>query len=86
MLALNDQLARLLSDQGFSVRQCHDGQKGLLAALNEIFDLILLEVLLPAINGFSVLKPLRSVKHTPAIPRDDVNGMWRRIKKNRGLQ
>ena len=40
-LTLNDLLARSLSDQGFSVRQCHDGQKGLLTSLNEIFDLIL---------------------------------------------
>ena len=66
-ITLNDQLARLLSNQGFSVQQCHDGQKGLLTALDETFDLILLDVLLPAINGFSVLKQLRSIKHAPVM-------------------
>ena len=64
---LNDQLTDLLEDQGFSVKQCHDGQKGLLAAVDEAFDLILLDVLLPVINGFSVLNQLRSIKQTPVM-------------------
>lgn len=64
---LNDQLADLLIDQGFSIAQCHDGQQGLMAALSEKFDLILLDVLLPTMSGFSVLNKLRKTRQTPVM-------------------
>ncbi len=66
-VVLNDQLASLLSSQGFIINQCHDGQQGLLSALSEKFDLILLDVLLPVMNGFSVLNRLRETHQTPVM-------------------
>ncbi len=41
--------------------------KGLFAALSETFDLILLDVLLPGLNGFSVLNRLRKSRQTPVM-------------------
>ena len=64
---LNDQLAELLRNKGFVIDQCHDGQQGLLSALKNKFDLILLDVLLPSSNGFLVLKTLRKTCQTPVI-------------------
>lgn len=54
-----------------------DGQKGLELALSESFDLILLDVMLPGINGFEICKKIREVKNTPVIfvtaKRDEID-------------
>ena len=65
--SLSAQVAELLQDKGFATHQCHDGEQGLLTALQQGFDLILLDVLLPGINGFSILEQLRKVKQTPVM-------------------
>ena len=65
--SLNKQLSELLSARGFSVEQCFDGETGLAQSLNESFDLILLDVLLPKLDGFSMLKRLRNHRTTPVI-------------------
>lgn len=64
---LSDQLTRLLHGKGFSIDQCHDGEKGLQAALHKPFELILLDVLLPSLNGFTVLNRLRRTCETPVM-------------------
>jgi len=66
-ITLSDQVARLLKEKGFTTTQCLDGQKGLLTALQESFDLILLDILLPSLNGLAVLNQIRKVKHTPVM-------------------
>lgn len=66
-ITLSDQVARQLKEKGFTTTQCLDGQKGLLAALQESFDLILLDILLPSLNGLAVLNQIRKVKHTPVM-------------------
>lgn len=66
-ITLSDQVARLLENKGFNIQQSFDGQKGLLTALQESFDLILLDLLLPSLDGFSILNQLRQVKHTPVM-------------------
>ena len=66
-IVLSDQVARLLEKKGFKTEQCLDGQQGLLSALQQRFDLILLDLLLPSLNGFSILNQLRKVKNTPVM-------------------
>ncbi len=66
-VTLNDQLADLLRKRGFTIDQCHDGQQGLLTALNKHVDLVLLDRLLPALDGLSVLNRLRKVCETPVM-------------------
>ena len=60
-------LSEYLSAQGFSVQTAHDGQQGLELALQNDYALILLDVMLPSIDGFEVLKQLRQSKLTPVI-------------------
>ena len=66
-ITLSEQVAQLLQKEGFATEQCHDGEQGLLTALQHRFDLILLDVLLPSLNGLSLLNQLRKVKQTPVM-------------------
>lgn len=51
----------------FEVTIANDGGKGLELALNEPFDLILLDVMLPTVDGFSILKKLRETLDIPIL-------------------
>lgn len=48
-----------LEYEGYEVVVVHDGKRGLDAALHEPFDLILLDVMLPELNGIELLKRVR---------------------------
>src|SRR5258708_22097607 len=72
-----------LEDESCIVKVCHDGGSGLRQAEIHTFDIILLDVMLPVLNGFEVTKRLRVQKiHTPILlltardsPEDIVNGL-----------
>jgi two-component system alkaline phosphatase synthesis response regulator PhoP len=55
VLTLTDRLAR----EGYAVETSADGESGLERAAAEAFDLVLLDVMLPRLNGFDVLRELR---------------------------
>ncbi|ABR33976.1 response regulator transcription factor [Clostridium beijerinckii] len=52
---------------GFKTEIAQDGYKGLDLALNEEFDLILLDVMLPGKDGFKVCQEIRAVKEIPIL-------------------
>lgn len=64
---LNDQINALLNARGFHSCQCFTGREGLDMALSNTFDLILLDVRLPELDGFSVLSHLRGTRETPVM-------------------
>ena len=53
-------LQDLLELNGYTADVCHDGESGLDNALTGIYDVILLDVMLPKMDGFTVLRRLRA--------------------------
>lgn len=60
-------LKELLNQQNYSVELAHDGLAGLNLAKTKEYDVILLDVMLPSLDGFEVLKQLRMTHFTPII-------------------
>lgn len=56
-----------LEFEGYSTQVVEDGNEGLEIALNNDFDLILLDLMLPSLNGIEVCRRLKKVKDTPII-------------------
>ena len=65
------ELCSLMQDyfagQGFRIESVHDGRGGLARSLDGGFDLIILDVMLPVLDGFEVLRQLRKRSETPVI-------------------
>lgn len=53
-------LQDLMELGGFTADVCHDGESGLDNALSGIYDVVVLDVMLPKMDGFSVLRQLRA--------------------------
>lgn len=60
-------VARFLQKEGYTVSAVHDGESGLAGALSNRFDLLVLDVMLPGLDGFSVLRKLRESSRLPVI-------------------
>ena len=56
-----------LQDAGYSVLHCTDGQDGLATALGATPDMVLLDVMLPDMDGYSVCRALRKASTVPII-------------------
>lgn len=64
---LTDLLVQYLEPEGFEVVCVHDGENAVKKALNQPFDAIILDVMLPKLNGFEVLKAIREHLETPVL-------------------
>lgn len=56
-----------LKHEGYQVEQAYDGRTGLEKALSGTFDLIILDIMLPSINGLEVLRRIRKGSNTPVL-------------------
>ena len=64
---IREGISEYLSEVGYDVMVAEDGQEGIdLFKLNE-FDLVLLDIMLPKINGFGVLSQIREISDVPVM-------------------
>jgi two-component system, OmpR family, response regulator CpxR len=66
-LELCDLVREYLGKEGFNVTAVHDGASGLRAALDDDYGLVILDVMLPLIDGFGVLRQVRRQSDVPVI-------------------
>jgi two-component system response regulator CpxR len=64
---MTEMLSEYLEPEGFVVEVRHDGDSGLKRALQENCLLVVLDVMLPRINGFEVLRRLRAASQVPVL-------------------
>lgn len=64
---LSELLVQLLTMEGYEVDTAADGETGLALALQDRHQLVLLDVMLPQLNGFEVLKKLRQTSQLPVL-------------------
>lgn len=62
-----DYLRQGLTESGYAVEVAHNGTDGLHAAANGDHDLVILDVMLPGIDGFAVLSALRTSRQVPVL-------------------
>ena len=76
-VAIADLEKDYLELSGFEVEMEHDGMRGLKRALEEDFDLFILDLMLPNVDGFEICKRIREHKNTPIImvsaKKDDID-------------
>jgi len=66
--ALQKTLSAVMEQAGHTVVNAYDGEKGLELAQEAAPDLILLDLILPKMDGFSVLEKLKGDEKTKSIP------------------
>ncbi|HOB98177.1 MAG TPA: response regulator transcription factor [Verrucomicrobiota bacterium] len=66
-LAMRTALADVLEDEGYRVITAADGAAGLDRAIKEKPDLVLLDIMMPKLDGFAVCAELRRLGHTEPI-------------------
>ena len=81
---ISDIIAFNLKREGWDAVQAFDGKEGLEKALTESFDIILLDIMLPEMDGFEVLSKIREKSEVPVImvtareeERDKIFGLER---------
>jgi two-component system OmpR family response regulator len=75
-------LAQALREEGYAVDSANNGEDGLFNAESYDYDAIVLDVMLPGLDGWELLRRLRKTKRTPVLmltardqPRDRVKGL-----------
>lgn len=66
-ISFSEALSFLLEKEGYSTRVAETGKEGLDAFKSEIFDLILLDLMIPEISGIDVCRTIRNTSQVPII-------------------
>ena len=77
---LADALSQILKKRGYETDVSYDGQDGLDNALSDIYDVIILDRMLPGMNGIEVIKNIRKEGlNTPVIFLTAIDGVSQRV-------
>lgn len=63
-----ERISRILQEAGISVVQAHDGDEAIQKVQEELPALVILDVIMPRINGFEVIRELRDDVKTKLLP------------------
>ncbi|EAR59506.1 response regulator transcription factor [Neptuniibacter caesariensis] len=64
---VSNSIAEILSKKGYHTVQSYNGREGLVTAINQQFHLILLDKMLPELDGLELLHRLRKYRDTPVV-------------------
>lgn len=64
---IREGISEYLSEVGYDVMVAEDGQEGIDLFKSNEFDLVLLDIMLPKINGFGVLSQIREISDVPVM-------------------
>ncbi|MEZ0604161.1 heavy metal response regulator transcription factor [Paraburkholderia sp. IW21] len=76
-------LKKGLEESGYAVDVANDGPQGLILAQEEEYDVIVLDVMLPGMDGWTIVKTLRRTRTTPVLfltARDDIDDRVRGLE------
>lgn len=79
-------MKHMLMPEGYEVLTASNGIEGLQMALQEVTDLVILDVMLPGLDGFEVCHRLRSGAKTARIPILMLSGKAQAIDRDTGLK
>ncbi|WP_294406305.1 response regulator transcription factor, partial [uncultured Clostridium sp.] len=76
---IREGVAEYLSEAGYNVVEAEDGQKAVDLFKENKFDLVILDIMLPKLNGFGILKNIREVSNVPVIMLTAMNDDYTQI-------
>lgn len=76
---IREGISEYLSEVGYEVKGASDGQEGIDLFRQNKFDLVLLDIMLPKINGFGVLSQIRETSNVPVIMLTAMNDDYSQI-------
>jgi len=83
---LRDLIARKLTTEGFNILSAVDGEEGIKKIKEEKPDLILLDLILPGIDGFEVLSQMKTDPDIASIPVIILSNLGQREEVEKGLK
>jgi len=83
---IRELLADTLADAGYQVVQATDGGEGLTCALTKNPDVVLLDVMMPVLDGFQVLEQLKGNAGTSKLPVIMVSARGQEAEVQKALQ
>jgi DNA-binding response OmpR family regulator len=79
-------LARVLSSAGYEVRQAGDGEEGVSLAVEAPPDLILLDFMMPGVDGFEACRRIRAIPELSGVPIIALTAFGQNIGEIHGMR